>query len=174
MKRLRWLGFGIALTLILSGYTVSGWAQEKTVSEDPVGTEPEMQWLWGEVVSVDAAKNEIRVKYLDYEADVEKEIALSADDKTTFENVKSLAEIKPQDTVSVDYIVGVQGRNLAKNFSVEKAEIQEPVSVPATEPQASDTNKLMLQEKNPLEPEGAAPEAQEKPAQEPAAAAPVQ
>jgi hypothetical protein len=89
--------------------------------------EPEMQWLWGEVVSVDPSKNVLVVKYLDYEADAEKEMSLSVDEKTTFENSKSLDEIKPQDTVSIDYMSAGEGKVLAKNISVEKPEPVAPV-----------------------------------------------
>lgn len=85
-------------------------------------TEPEAQWLWGEVISVDANTRQIAVKYFDYETDAEKEMTISADDKTTYENVKSILEIKPLDTLSVDYTVGLDGKNIAKNISVEKAE----------------------------------------------------
>jgi len=84
--------------------------------------EPEAQWVWGEVVSVDAANNQINVKFLDYETDVEKEVAINVDDKTTYENVQSINEIKPKDTVSIDYIVNPDGQNIARSISIEKAE----------------------------------------------------
>lgn len=84
--------------------------------------EPEAQWAWGEVISVDTQKNEILLKYLDYETDQEKQILVNVDDKTTYENVKSLSEIKPQDAAGVDYIVTLEGKNLAKNISLENPE----------------------------------------------------
>jgi hypothetical protein len=94
---------------------------EPTMPElNPV--EPEAQWVWGEVVSVDAANNQINVKFLDYETDVEKEVAINVDDKTTYENVQSINEIKPKDTVSIDYIVNPDGQNIARSISIEKAE----------------------------------------------------
>ena len=99
-------------------------AQEATTQE-PSSVEPDMQWIWGDVVSVDTQKNELLIKYLDYETDSEKEISISVDDKTTLENVKSLDEIKAKDTVSVDYIIVSEGKNLAKNISVEKPESPE-------------------------------------------------
>jgi uncharacterized Zn finger protein len=64
------------------------------------------------------------VKYLDYDADQEKEMAINVDEKTIYENVKSIDEIKPQDTVSIDYIVSPEGKNIAKNISIEKIEEQ--------------------------------------------------
>ena len=98
--------------------------------------QPEMQWSWGEVVSVDVQKKEIIVKYLDYEADQEKEMTISIDEKTTFENVKSLEELKPQDTISIDYFSNSDGKNLARNVSVERPEEPllplEDISTPGT------------------------------------------
>lgn len=87
-----------------------------------VSAEPEMQWLWGEVVSVDAANKRFLVKYLDYETDSEKELGLIVSEETTYENVKAIDEIKPLDAVSIDYIVNQDGSATAKNISVEKIE----------------------------------------------------
>ena len=89
-------------------------------------SEPEMQWAWGEVISVDAQRNEFTVKYLDYETDQEKQMTVNVDEKTTYENVKSLSDIKPQDTTGIDYIVTVEGRNIAKNVSIENPESIKP------------------------------------------------
>lgn len=79
-------------------------------------------WLWGEVVSIDIEKTQLLIKYLDYEADQEKEITITIDPKTTYENIKSFTEIKPKDTVSIDYVVEPGDRNIARNISVEKPE----------------------------------------------------
>ena len=86
--------------------------------------ENETQWLWGEVVSVDPEKNEMLIKYIDYETDQEKEVTIEIDEKTTYENAKSLIDIKPQDTVAVDYIINPDGKNIAGNISLEKLEGQ--------------------------------------------------
>ncbi len=84
--------------------------------------EEDLQWVWGEVVSLDALSKNFKIKFLDYETDTEKEMTITVDDKTAYENVKAFQEIKPQDTVSVDYMVGADGKNLAKNINVEKPE----------------------------------------------------
>lgn len=101
-----------------------GKPQDETIAVTP--TEPETQWLWGEIVSLDTQKNEMVVRYPDYETDTEKEITISVNDKTTYENVKSIDEIAPKDTVSIDYVVGTEGKNTAKNISAEKGEKQQP------------------------------------------------
>ena len=105
-------------------------------------TEPEIQWLWGEVVSVDAQNNTLLVKYLDYETESEKELTIASDDKTTFENVQSLLEIKPADTVSIDYTISPEGKNIAKNISIEKPEAtkETPESETAPAQAPSETN----------------------------------
>jgi hypothetical protein len=106
--------------------------EEATIAPEPIkiteqitnSPEAEAQWIWGEVVIADSQKGEILVKYLDYDADQEKEMAINVDEKTIYENVKSIDEIKPQDTVSIDYIVSPEGKNIAKNISIEKIEEQ--------------------------------------------------
>ncbi len=81
----------------------------------------EPQWLWGEVLAADAQNGTIRVKYLDYDTDMEKELVLNVDDKTKFQGASGLVDVKVQDTVSVDYKV-LEGINLALEISVEKLE----------------------------------------------------
>jgi hypothetical protein len=96
-------------------------ADIKTEEAEETSVEPEVQWLWGEVVSVNAQNKVFSVKYFDYETEAEKDITLNVDDKTAYESVQSIDEIKAKDTVSVDYIV-TGGSSIAKNISVEKAE----------------------------------------------------
>lgn len=88
--------------------------------------EPEMQWVWAEAVSVDSQKKTVLVKYLDYETDQEKEITIDIDDKTTYENINSIDSIQPKDVLSIDYMLNPDGRNVAKNISVEKSENMPP------------------------------------------------
>ncbi len=111
-------------------------AQQEGMGMGETSEAPDVQWLWGEAVSVDTAKGEVVVKYLDYETEQEKQVTISTDDKTTFENANSLAQIKTADTLSIDYIVDKGGKNLAKNISVEKPEeVNAPeVSTPVQTP----------------------------------------
>lgn len=117
------LFISLFVVLFLTGLgIISLFAQESETQAIPAAPESEVQWLWGEVVSVDTLTKQMIVKYLDYETDTEKEISININDKTNFENAKSLDEIKAQDTVSVDYITNPEGKNIAKNISVEKNE----------------------------------------------------
>jgi hypothetical protein len=93
-----------------------------TQSEALLLGEPDILWLWGEVILIDVEKGIISVKYLDYETDTEKEAVIYVDDKTTYENAKAIIDIKPKDIVSIDYITGAQGSSIARNVSVEKPE----------------------------------------------------
>ena len=86
----------------------------------PVEEYPQLEWLWGEVVSVDVDNNKITVKYPDYETDQDKEITLLVNVKTRYSNISSLGELKPQDTLSIDYRVSVSGENIAENISLDK------------------------------------------------------
>ena len=107
-------------------------------AEDIAGpSEPDLetQWVWGEVASLDIVNNIFGVRYLDYETDEEKELALSADEKTIYENAKSLLDIREHDTVSIDYVV-VGDKNIARTISVEKPENVEVIT-PETAPEVS-------------------------------------
>ena len=81
--------------------------------------ENDTQWVWGEVVNLDSTSKTITLKYLDYETDQEKDIVLTVNEKTTFENIKSFDEIKVKDTLSIDYTVAPDGKNIAKNIGLE-------------------------------------------------------
>jgi hypothetical protein len=113
-------------------------------AEAPAPVKPvQTEWLYGEVNSVDIAGNAIVLTYLDYDTDIEKQATVYADNKTIFENVKTLDEIKPQDMVSIDYVAGADSKNLAVTISVEKPEnaedlnaqpqVEEP-AIPAMKP----------------------------------------
>jgi hypothetical protein len=80
------------------------------------------------VISIDGQKGELAVKYLDYETDQEKEIVIGTDDKTAYENARSLVDIKPKDTLSIDYVVNAEGKNIAKNISLEQPETTAPAA----------------------------------------------
>lgn len=103
----------------------------------PDDKESETQWIYGDVINLDPENKTILVKTLDYETDQEKEISIATDEKTAFENIKSLDEIKPNDTVSVDYIVTADGKNLAKNLSLEKPEAKPTPTVAQSESPAA-------------------------------------
>jgi hypothetical protein len=122
MKLSKYFIFAAAVMgmLLITGSIV---AQQSELEDQSVAAvEPEVQWLWGEVVSIDAENNALLVKYLDYETDTEKQVAVGVDDKTVYEDIASLAEIRPQDNVSIDYITGAEGKLIAKNISIEKPE----------------------------------------------------
>jgi len=148
MKRKLFLALGITAFLIFISAGMIFAQESSAPAETSAGTqsEPETQWVWGEIGSVDAQNKAFSVKYLDYETDQEKEMLLGVDEKTTYENIKSLEEVKPNDTVSIDYIVSPEGKNIAKNISVEKAE---SIPVPAQEPAPAETTPQDLQQTSP-------------------------
>lgn len=97
----------------------------------PEQEKSDTQWAWGEVMNLDIPAKSFTIKYLDYETDQEKELVLVADDKTTFENVKGLDELKLKDTLSIDYAAGADNKNVAKNISLEALDAA-PVLTPET------------------------------------------
>lgn len=82
--------------------------------------EPQMQWVWGRALSVNAEAGVFTMSYLDYITDQNKELIIIVDDKTAYENIESISGIKASDTLSVDYIIDAAGRNIAGNVSVDK------------------------------------------------------
>ncbi|MDD5464798.1 MAG: hypothetical protein PHP73_00380 [Candidatus Omnitrophica bacterium] len=97
--------------------------------------ENETQWAWGEVTNLDAQAKTLTLKCLDYETDQEKNIVLTVDEKTGFENIKSFDEIKINDTLSIDYTVGSDGKNIAKNINFEKPDSSPAAPASAVEAQ---------------------------------------
>ncbi len=104
-----------------------------TANQQEASKSADTQWAWGEVTNLDVQAKTFTLKYLDYETDQEKELILAIDDKTTFENIKSLDEIKIKDTLSIDYVAGADNKNIAKNISLEKPDIVSIVPAQATE-----------------------------------------
>ena len=127
-----------AAAVVLAAFVLLGsgvsWSQQAGGIADTGITDSEPQWLWGEVESVNAQAKTLQVKYLDYDTDIEKALVLTTDDKTKFENAKGIEDIKPQDTISVDYLAGPDGINLAIAISIEKLEDMEETLEDVQEP----------------------------------------
>ena len=119
----------VVLVFVCSGIVLAQARKEaKEAQAKPQPSTPpeaDLQWLWGEIVAVNSQNKEMKVKYIDYETDTEKEVSIYVEDKTTFENVDTLDAIKPQDGVSIDYVISDTGKFIAKNVSLEKAEDME-------------------------------------------------
>ncbi|PIZ84812.1 MAG: hypothetical protein COX96_01845, partial [Candidatus Omnitrophica bacterium CG_4_10_14_0_2_um_filter_44_9] len=77
------------------------------------------EWVWGEVVSVDAANKQIVIKHLDYDTYEEVQTILKVGDKTLFENVAALGDIKAGNHLTADFKI-VEGSNVADLIVVEK------------------------------------------------------
>jgi len=132
---------GLAIAMIAAPQIVL--AQDPSVqpAEPPLITsaqesagpkEGDLQWAWGEVTNLDAQAQTLTLKYLDYETDQEKDLVLEVDEKTTFENIKDFSELKLKDTLSIDYLIGADSKNIATNISLEKPD--EDPSLPALAP----------------------------------------
>lgn len=116
------LGLIFVAVLALSHLCFAQELKPASSKSSPIATDPEIQWVWGEIVTVNATDNSILIRFIDYESDTEKEVVVFVDGKTTYEKANSFNEIKPQDTVSVDYVVNGEGKAVAQNISVENLE----------------------------------------------------
>ena len=119
-KTMAVLGTTACLILICASFAFSQEAPGTAL--DDLGMISDVRWLWGEASSIDTQKDEIFIRYIDYETEEEKEMTITVDENTSYENIESLSKIKPQDTLSIEYIVSPEGKNLAKNISFEKAD----------------------------------------------------
>jgi hypothetical protein len=136
----------VSLLFIFTGIGLSQEPEGQTLADYEGMVEADILWLWGEVSSLDTQNKTLLVKYFDYETDQEKEMVVATDSKTIYENIKSFDEIKPQDTVSIDYIVSPEGKGIAKNISVEKPEgegVPQSSSVPEMQPKPAAQDETM-------------------------------
>ncbi|MFH0855886.1 MAG: hypothetical protein V1869_05210 [Candidatus Omnitrophota bacterium] len=123
--KLKIAGVLTVLILVSAGLTlgedqITGLQTADTASQQE-NSDVNTQWVWGEVTGIDAQGKTLTLKHLDYETDQEKEVVLAVDNLTTYDNVKSLEEIRPGDNLSVDYI-SQDGKNMAKSISLEQSE----------------------------------------------------
>ncbi len=146
-----------------------GAVSNAVVSEEVPQVEPEMsqgeatEWVWGEVVSVDAANKQAVIKHLDYESYEEVEITVKVDDQTKFENAADLSEIKAGDHVTIDYKI-VDGANIAEFMVVEKEQTgEEAPAESAVEVEAPAQQETPVQAEV-VSPESEAPATTETPA----------
>ena len=123
MKTFKGLLLGIIALFIVISLVFAQDEATPSAATEPGLNNSDMQWVWGEVVNIDTQNKTMVIRYLDYEADQEKEITIGADDKTTYEGIKFLDEIKPKDVLSIDYINAQDGKSIAKNISLEKPEV---------------------------------------------------
>jgi hypothetical protein len=127
------LFMGVGLVLAQDGGGAEAINQELKDSD--------MQWVWGEVVNIDLKNNAIMVKFLDYENNQEKEISIGVDSGTVYENIKTLDEIKPQDFLSIDYIIAQDGKNVAKNIGLDKPKETQVLGQVEVDKQALETGR---------------------------------
>jgi hypothetical protein len=118
---------GVIMIFMLLGCLGTSFSQDGIIQGPPLEDSvqaPDVPWIWAEVVAVDPQANQLVVRTVDYEKEnnAEKEMVIAVDDKTTYENIKSLSELKAGDTVTIDYIAESSMRNIARNISLEKPE----------------------------------------------------
>lgn len=101
-------------------------AGQETAPAAPAEAKP-AEWVWGEVVSVDTENKQIALKHLDYDTYEEVQTTLKVDDKTLFENVAALGDIKAGNHLTADFKM-VAGSNIADLIVVEKDVQEESVA----------------------------------------------
>lgn len=138
--------FGLAAGLVCVG---NAYAQEAAVPA-------ETQEAYGEVVSVDANACVITITEYDYEKDEDVNKTYKIDKAATYENVKSLAEVKTGDWVALALKPQKDNTSLVTSVYVERYDLGEEIAPVETAPAA------------PAEPPAKSIEPPEGPQEEPA------
>jgi len=130
----------IMLAMIL-GFAVLGiaYAQEAAAPvAAPIApaTAPDAQEAYGEVASINASAASITITEYDYEKDEDVNKTYTVDKTATFENVKSLGEIKVGDWVALTLKPQKDGANIATSVYVERYDIGEEAAPVAPVTQA--------------------------------------
>ena len=135
MKRVMAITSVILLVLACSAFSQQDSSAAKDAEGTPQGSVQESQApapsqsapqsedlsIYGEVQSVDAASNSLKVQYYDYDTDEEKTADIISDKDTAIEGAKTVGEIKQNDWVDVTYNIR-DGKNAAKKIAIEKEE----------------------------------------------------
>ena len=111
MKKVIILSSGIFL-LVLTGFVSKGFAQDVTTNavkestdEDVGKADDGVNYSYGKIVRI--SPNEVELTEYDYNYDTDEEtevkVVYAIDSATTFENVKSVADLKENDDVEVYY-----------------------------------------------------------------------
>ena len=123
MKRNGLISLGVAVIFILTATQIFSQAVTLTEQEEEFPVE---DWVVGDVVALDLEGNQLALIYIDYQTNEEKEITIGVDDKTRYENVNKLQDIKVGDVISVDYRITPGGKNIASTISVERIKEVKP------------------------------------------------
>jgi hypothetical protein len=104
--------------------------KEPSLDEELMKLEPEesngtgqadLQWVWGEITAVDLVNSNIKVKFLDYGTDGEKEAQYFLNKDSQLENISSAQEIKVGMSAGIDYSIDAENKFIIKAISVEQA-----------------------------------------------------
>jgi len=122
--------FVFSFSMIIPVFCASAAEEEAAAEQSSVSAESQpaaledtnTQWAWGEVVNIDGAGKTVTLRYLDYETDQEKDIDISVDGNTSFENIDGFDDIKVKDTLSIDYTPGPDGKNIARDIGLENTD----------------------------------------------------
>ena len=131
MKKAIFLAMILAVAMGL--IALDAYAQEAKLPQAPAApaaAPAEGQEAYGEAVSVDANAGKIEITEYDYEKDEDINKAYQIDKAATYENVKSLAEVKVGDWVALTLKPQKDGTSLAVSVYVEKYDIPEEEAAP--------------------------------------------
>ena len=87
----------------------------------PYGTfadEEDVEYSYGTVIKVDVSKSEITVAEYGYEIDEEIAVTYSVAPDVEFENLNALEEITTGAYIDIEYVIGKDGKKIAKFISV--------------------------------------------------------
>ena len=80
--------------------------------------EEDIEYVYGTVITVNEAKNEIVVSEQDWESETEVTVTYSIAPTAELEGVESITEIKPDMSVEIEFITDKSGKKVAKSVGV--------------------------------------------------------
>jgi len=126
MRKILFIAAILGMVMLFAGTSLR--AADEAV-EAPMAIDA--QEAYGEVVSVDVNAGTLIITEYDYEKDEDINNTYAIDKAATYENVKSLAEVKAGDWVALTLKPGAGSMNIAISVYVERYDIGEEMA-PAT------------------------------------------
>ena len=106
------------LVVFFSLATAQTFSQQEALAQEKSECLRE-KWLLGDVITLDLESSQLTVNYVDHNTNQQKEITISVDEETRYENINSLQDIKVGDAVFIEYKISPEGEAIALNISIE-------------------------------------------------------
>jgi len=88
--------------------------------------QPEVLFVYGEVVAIDGIWNSVTIRHFDYTVLKNDDLEIALKETTEWENVPGMRQLNIGDWAGVTYVIQPNGNRMAESISVEKTEKKIP------------------------------------------------